>query len=100
MFGRKKPEQVNAETIDTQGRKMPPRTVMPEMMQAPQAPQPQYIPPPPPIQPPMPAEMQTFIDQYRLFEPESFNAPGVYEATVCNLLYGIYAEIHKANSQR
>ena len=73
---------------------MPPRA-MPEMMQAPQ---PQYIPPPPPLmQPQTPAEMQTFIDQYRLFGPESFNAPGVFEATVCNLLYGIYAELYKVN---
>lgn len=95
MFGKRKTEQVNAETIDTQGRSMPPRT-MPDMMQAP----PQYIPPPPPIQQPAtPPELQTFIERYRLFGPESFTAPGVYESTVCNLLYGIYAEIHKANSK-
>jgi len=93
MFRKREKEQVNAGMIDTQGRQMPPRA-MPDMMQA----APQYI-PPPPTQPVTPIELKTFIEQYRLFGPESFTAPGIYESTVCNLLYGIYAEIHKSNSK-
>ena len=103
MFGRrKKVEEIQAEDIDTQGRDLR-APAMPQQQQQPrQAAAPQYIPPPPPLpqKPQTPAELQAFVEQYAgMFQPQSFNAPGVYEATVCNLLYGIYAELWKVNNE-
>lgn len=102
MWPRKKnKETIIAGTINTQGDQFPQRDMQPtiQMQQPPIQPVPPYIPPPPPPKPATPAELQTFIDHYRIFAPESFNAPGVYEAMVCNLLYGIYAELYKVNRE-
>lgn len=110
MFGRKKRimDELQTSTIDTEGRQepMPPRQMQ---MDTPQQQQPlRQLPPLPPLPPPMqaprqpaapaqPAALTDFINNYRLFAPDSFTAPGVYEATVCNLLYGIYSELHALN---
>jgi hypothetical protein len=109
MFGRgKKREELQAGMINTMGRDDRDLRAPVQPQEQPQ-PAPQYIPQPPPIMtkpqpvpqpaPQTPPELQTFVNEYRMFGPESFTAPGVYEATVCNLLWGIYAEIHKANRE-
>lgn len=108
MFGRKKRimDELQTNTIDTEGRQepMPPRQMQMDIPQQQQPPR-QLPPLPPPIQTPrqpitptQPAALTDFINNYRIFAPDSFTAPGVYESMVCNLLYGIYSELHTLNN--